>query len=94
MFGRQAKKQRQQQEQARKEQRACDREEHWKLLFSGEMDEHERMRLFITYRQELLFDWLHDFDSRVAAEIREHARTTRNLLLFLIVIAALQLWPR
>jgi hypothetical protein len=77
MFGRKAREAKAREEQARKEEHERERNAHWARLIDRAKDEHEMTRIFVEYRQEVLFDWLNDFDRRTAREMREHARAAQ-----------------
>jgi hypothetical protein len=58
-----------------------ERAKYWKMRFSQANGEQETTRVFIEYRQDLLVEWLRDFDRRLALEMRHHARTSRNTII-------------
>jgi hypothetical protein len=94
MFGR-AKQEREEQERARRREKIYEeRRDHWKMMMEGARDGHEETRFFIDNRLENLYDWLRDFDQRVAGEIREHARMTRMWLVCLTVLVAILVLDR
>jgi hypothetical protein len=67
------------------------------MMLKGAKDEHERTRFLIDSRLESLYDWLNDFDRRVAREMRERAEATRIWLFCLTALVAVlvleRLWP-
>jgi hypothetical protein len=73
-----ARKEREEQERAlRQENMKQERRDHWTMMLEGAKDEHERTRFLVDSRLENLYDWLNDFDRRVAREMRERAEATR-----------------
>jgi len=62
------------------------RELYWKDRMDRAKDGHEVTRVYIEYRLEGVFEWLSDFDKRVAAEMRDHARKTQGLIVGLAVL--------
>jgi len=59
---------------------------YWKDRMDHAKDAHEVTRVYIEYRLEGVFEWLTDFDKRVAAEMRDHARKTQGLIVGLAVL--------
>ena len=69
-----------------------ERAKYWKMRFSQATTEQETMRVFIEYRQDLLIEWLRDFDRRLAFEMRHHARVTRNTIIALGAVLVILHW--
>jgi hypothetical protein len=79
------------QEKAR-ERRTHERAQYWKDRFAHAKDEHETTRVFIEYRNDLLFEWLNDFDRRNAAEMRQHTTTLSNMIVTLGFLLLVHHW--
>lgn len=69
-----------------------ERAKYWKMRFSQAATEQETTRVFIEYRQDLLIEWLRDFDQRLAFEMRHHARVSRNAIIALGAVLVILHW--
>jgi phage-related minor tail protein len=79
------------QEEAR-ERRTRERAQYWKDRFDHAKGEHETTRIFIEYRNDLLLEWLNDFDRRNAAEIRQNTQSLRNMIVALGFVLLVHHW--
>jgi hypothetical protein len=69
-----------------------ERAKYWKMRFSQANSEQETTRVFIEYRQDLLVEWLKDFDRRLALEMRYHTRTVRHTVIAVGAVLVVLHW--
>ena len=92
-WGRKTREEEERRLQARKKEREQERLDLLRRRFEqAKGDEHATTRIYIDMRHDQMIDWLNEFDRRVAAEIRQHARTLAGLLYAVIAILLFQSW--
>jgi mannose-6-phosphate isomerase-like protein (cupin superfamily) len=79
-------------QEERRDEHTRERALYWKHRFDHAQDEHETTRIFIEYRNDLLFEWLNDYDRRNAAEMRQHTKTLSNMIVALGFVLIVHHW--
>lgn len=76
------------------DEKARQRRHQWKGRFEDARakDGHEVTQVMMEFRQEILLDWLRDFDQRIASEIRAQHEKTRYLVLLAAGLTAGIIW--